>query len=200
MNILVASNNAGKIREMRALLRPSEVVSPADLDLQLDVEETGSTFAANAELKARAFAEATGLIALADDSGLAVDALDGAPGVLSARYGGPGLDDVDRYRLLLDNMQTFPSAAQRSARFCCAIAAVAPDGRICRAEGTCEGQIAHAASGDHGFGYDPIFFLPEHGCTMAELDASAKNEISHRGRAMAAIAPLLRDTFPELAS
>ena len=200
MKFLVASNNAGKVREMRALLQPSEVVSPADLDLQLDVEETGTTFAANAELKARAFCEATGLIALADDSGLVVDALDGAPGVFSARYGGPGLDDAGRYRLLLDHMQAFPAAAQRSARFCCTIVVVAPDGRSCRAEGTCEGHIARAASGDHGFGYDPIFFVPEHGCTMAELDARVKNEISHRARAMAALAPLLRQTFPELAS
>lgn len=200
MQLVVASNNAGKIREMRALLRPSEVVSPSDLGLQLEVEETGTTFAANAELKARAFAEATGLIALADDSGLAVDALNGAPGVFSARYGGPGLDDAGRYRLLLDHMQAFSSVEQRGARFCCTIVVVAPDGRICRAEGTCEGHIAHAASGDHGFGYDPVFFVPEHGCTMAELDARVKNNISHRARAMAAIAPLLRQTFPELAS
>lgn len=196
--LLVASNNGGKIRELRALLAGVEVVSPADLDLHLEVEETGSTFAANAALKAHAFASETGLIALADDSGLQVDALDGAPGVLSARYGGTGLDDAGRYRLLLEQMTAFPEQHQRRARFCCTIFAAAPDGRTCRAEGRCEGSIAHAASGEHGFGYDPIFFLPEHNCTMAELAAKKKNALSHRAQALKAIYPALQQTFPEL--
>ncbi len=196
--LLVASNNGGKIREIRALLDGVDVVSPDDLNLHLEVEETGSTFVANAALKARAFASETGLIALADDSGLQVDALDGAPGVFSARYGGAGLDDVGRYRLLLEHMNAFPDPHQRSARFCCTIFVAAPDGRTCQAEGTCEGRIAHAASGENGFGYDPIFFLPDHDCTMAELAAEQKNALSHRAKALKAVYPALQQTFPEL--
>ena len=172
---------------------------PDDLNLHLEVEETGSTFVANAALKARAFASETGLIALADDSGLQVDALDGAPGVLSARYGGTGLDDVGRYRLLLERMKDFPDPQQRSARFCCTLFIAAPDGRTCQSEGTCEGRIAHTPSGQHGFGYDPIFFLPEHDCTMAELAAQQKNALSHRAKALKAVYPALQQTFPELA-
>lgn len=196
--LLVASNNRGKIREIRALLNNVDVVSPEDLNLHLEVEETGSTFVANAALKARAFASETGLIALADDSGLQVDALDGAPGVLSARYGGTGLDDVGRYRLLLERMKDFPDPQQRSARFCCTLFVAATDGRTCQAEGTCEGRIAHAPSGQHGFGYDPIFFLPEHDCTMADLAAQQKNALSHRAKALKAVYPALQQTFPEL--
>ena len=197
--LLVASNNGGKIREIRALLNGVDVVCPDDLNLNLEVEETGSTFVANAALKAHAFASETGLIALADDSGLQVDALDGAPGVFSARYGGIGLDDVGRYRLLLKHMEAFPDPQQRSARFCCTLFVAAPDGRTCQAEGTCEGGIAHAPSGQHGFGYDPIFFLPEHDCTMAELAAQQKNALSHRAKALQAVYPALQQTFPELA-
>ena len=196
--LLVASNNGGKIREIRALLDGVDVVCPDDLNLHLEVEETGSTFVANAALKARAFASETGLIALADDSGLQVDALDGAPGVFSARYGGAELDDVGRYRLLLEHMNAFPNPHQRSARFCCTIFVAAPDGRTCQAEGKCEGRIAHAASGENGFGYDPIFFLPDHDCTMAELAAEQKNALSHRAKALKAVYPALQQTFPEL--
>ena len=200
MRLLVASNNAGKIREIRALLADTEVVSPADLDLHLDVEETGTTFAANAALKAHAFAQETGLVALADDSGLEVDALGGAPGVFSARYGDSSLDDVGRYRFLLKQMEPFPDGAQRTARFCCTMVAAAPDGRTCQSAGTCEGSIALAPSGDNGFGYDPIFVVAERNCTMAQLDAATKNAISHRAQALKAIYPLLRQTFPELMS
>ena len=196
--LLVASNNEGKIREIRALLNGVDVVCPDDLNLNLEVEETGSTFVANAALKAHAFASETGLIALADDSGLQVDALDGAPGVFSARYGGSDLDDVGRYRLLLEHMEAFPDPQQRSAHFCCTLFVAAPDGRTCQAEGTCEGRIAHAPSGQHGFGYDPIFFLPEHDCTMAELAAHQKNALSHRAKALEAVYPALQQTFPEL--
>lgn len=198
MKILAATNNAGKLREFRALFAESEVVSPTDLDLHLEVDETGTTFVANATLKAQAFAKATNLIALADDSGLEVDALGGAPGVFSARYGGPGLDDEGRLRLLLKEMEPFAADTERSARFRCAIVAVSADGRTCRAEGTCEGRIAHEAAGQNGFGYDPIFLLPERRCTMAELDADTKNNLSHRANALAAIHPLLIETFPEL--
>ena len=198
MALLLASNNAGKLREVRALLADLRVVSPADLDIDLEVEETGQTFAANAELKARAYAAASGYIALADDSGLEVDALGGTPGVRSARYGAPDLDDEGRYLHLLSELQSYPEPSQRIARFRCAISAISPDGRQCRAEGTCEGLIAQSPTGSNGFGYDPVFFVPDHNATMAQLDAATKNSFSHRGQALAAVIPLLKSTFPEL--
>ena len=198
MALLLASNNAGKLREVGALLADLRVVSPADLGIELDVEETGQTFAANAELKARAYAAASGYIALADDSGLEVDALGGTPGVRSARYGAPDLDDEGRYLHLLSELQSYPEPSQRIARFRCAISAISPDGRQCRAEGTCEGLIAQSPTGSNGFGYDPVFFVPDHNATMAQLDAATKNSFSHRGQALAAIIPLLKSTFPEL--
>ena len=198
MALLLASNNAGKLREVRALLADLRVVSPADLGIDLDVEETGQTFAANAELKARAYAAASGYIALADDSGLEIDALGGTPGVLSARYGAPDLDDEGRYLHLLSELQSYPEPSQRIARFRCAISAISPDGRQCRAEGTCEGLIAQSPTGSNGFGYDPVFFVPNHNATMAQLDAATKNSLSHRGQALAAVIPLLKSTFPEL--
>ena len=198
MALLLASNNAGKLCEVRALLADLRVVSPADLGIELDVEETGQTFAANAELKARAYAAASGYIALADDSGLEVDALGGTPGVRSARYGAPDLDDEGRYLHLLSELQSYPEPSQRIARFRCAISAISPDGRQCRAEGTCEGLIAQSPTGSNGFGYDPVFFVPNHNATMAQLDAATKNSLSHRGQALAAVIPLLKSTFPEL--
>lgn len=198
MALLLASNNGGKLREVRALLADLRVVSPADLGFELDVEETGQTFAANAELKARAYAAASGYIALADDSGLEVDALGGTPGVRSARYGAPDLDDEGRYLHLLSELQSYPEPSQRIARFRCAISAISPDGRQCRAEGTCEGLIAQSPTGSNGFGYDPVFFVPNHNATMAQLDAATKNSLSHRGQALAAVIPLLKSTFPEL--
>ena len=196
MPLLVATNNPGKLKEFRALLDPLDLVGPADLALQLEVEETGGSFEANAALKARAFAAAAGLVALADDSGLEVDALGGAPGVHSARYGGAGLDDGERCRLLLEQLDQ--AGGRRRARFRCCLAAAAPDGRSCRAEGVCPGSIAPAPAGTGGFGYDPIFFLPQYHKTMAEVPAALKNRISHRARALRAMAPLLRRTFPEL--
>ena len=198
MALLLASNNGGKLREVRALLADLRVVSPADLGFELDVEETGQTFAANAEIKARAYAAASGYIALADDSGLEVDALGGTPGVRSARYGAPDLDDEGRYLHLLSELQSYPEPSQRIARFRCAISAISPDGRQCRAEGTCEGLIAQSPTGSNGFGYDPVFFVPNHNATMAQLDAATKNSLSHRGQALAAVIPLLKSTFPEL--
>ena len=198
MALLLASNNGGKLREVRALLADLRVVSPADLGIELDVEETGQTFAANAEIKARAYAAASGYIALADDSGLEVDALGGTPGVRSARYGAPHLDDEGRYLQLLSELQSYPEPSQRIARFRCAISAISPDGRQCRAEGTCEGLIAQSPTGSNGFGYDPVFFMPNHNATMAQLDAATKNSLSHRGQALAAVIPLLKSTFPEL--
>lgn len=198
MPLLVATHNAGKLREFRQLLAPLELVSALELVPDLKVEETGQTFAANALLKARAFAQVSGLIALADDSGLEVDALGGAPGVLSARYGGPDLDDEGRCQLLLANLGAFPEPARRSARFHCCLVAWAPDGRHCQADGVCEGLIGPAPAGEDGFGYDPLFLVPQHQQTMAQLPPSLKNQLSHRGRALRALHPLLLQTFPEL--
>ena len=198
MPLLIATNNPGKLREFGDLLGDVDVVGPRDLGLDLDVVEDGRSFAENAALKARAFSAAAGLIALADDSGLDVDALNGAPGILSARFGGPDLDDGGRCRLLLRRLRGLPRH-RRGARFRCCIVAMAPDGRACRSEGRCEGYIAAAPAGREGFGYDPVFFLPSRGRTMAQVSPEVKNAISHRAAALRAIRPLLRQTFAELA-
>jgi len=198
MPLLVATNNPGKLREFRTLLEGIPIVGPADLNLELEVEEDGCTFAANATLKATAFARAANCITLADDSGLEVDVLDGAPGVYSARFGTPDLDDRGRYQLLLEQLRKYPEPSQRTARFRCCIVAAAPDGRTCRAQGACEGIIAPAPAGDDGFGYDPIFYLPDCDMTAAQISPELKNRLSHRGAALRAIRPLLLQTFPEL--
>lgn len=192
MRLLVATHNRGKAAEFAELLRelPVELVSLADLGLDLVVDETGSTFAENALLKARAFAEATGLVTMADDSGLEVDALGGAPGVYSARYGGAGASDGERSIRLLDALADV-CKPKRTARFRCVIALAWPDGRRALTEGTIEGEIAFSPRGAHGFGYDPVFYLPERCCTMAELPPETKNKISHRAVAARAMAALL---------
>jgi XTP/dITP diphosphohydrolase len=155
---------------------------PAQEGIDIEVEETGSTFAENARLKATAYARASGLLTLADDSGLEVDALSGEPGTRSARYAGQGASDEDRYRLLLSKLEGV-SWEGRTARFRCVIAVARPQGEVRIAEGTCEGVIAFEPKGEHGFGYDPVFYTPEHGQTMAELEPEVKNRISHRARA-----------------
>lgn len=191
--LLVASNNPGKLKEYADLLDrlPVTLTSPVQEGLSLVVEETGETFAQNATLKARAYAEASGLLTLADDSGLEVDALDGAPGVRSARYAGEGASDEDRYRLLLRNLAGVPQE-KRTARFRCVVAVATPQGKVHTAEGRCEGVIGFEPRGTHGFGYDPVFYLPDRGQTMAELPPTVKNRISHRGRAVQAALPVLR--------
>ncbi|NLE75590.1 MAG: XTP/dITP diphosphatase [Chloroflexi bacterium] len=196
-NLLIATNNQGKLREFRQLLHglPFTPVSPREIGLQVHVEEDGGSFAENALLKASAFAHASGLLALADDSGLEVDALGGEPGILSARYGGPGLSDADRCRLLLQKLRETPDG-ERQARFRCVIAVASPQGRRWTAEGACAGVIAHEPQGSGGFGYDPLFFLPTHGCTMAELPEEEKNRISHRAAAARGIRPVLQQ-LPE---
>ena len=183
MKLVLASKNQKKLRELREILSAQgvEVVSEADVGVDVDVEETGTTFEENALLKARAVCEACGLPAVADDSGLCVDALGGAPGVYSARYGGPGLDDVGRYQLLLENMR---GMLDRRCKFVSAICCCFPDGEVITARGECPGTLAYAPKGEDGFGYDPIFFLPERKKTFAELTAEEKNAISHRGRAL----------------
>lgn len=185
MRAVLASHNQKKIRELRAILSGLgvEVLSQADVGVSLEPEETGSTFAENAKIKAEAVMRATGLPAIADDSGLMVDALGGAPGVYSARYGGPGLDDTGRWQLLLRNME---GQTERTCRFVCAICCCFPDGTELTAYGECPGVVAHEAHGSGGFGYDPVFWLPQYGKTMAELTAEEKNAISHRGKALRA--------------
>jgi XTP/dITP diphosphohydrolase len=193
--LLIATNNMGKVREYEALLQdPSgvQITFPAQEGLALEVQETGETFAENAHLKALAYARASGLPTLADDSGLEVDALDGAPGVRSARYAGPGADDADRYRKLLAELAGVPPA-RRSARFRCVVALALPGGDVHTAEGTCEGEIGFTPRGEFGFGYDPVFVVAGRaGQTMAELAPEVKNQISHRARAVQAILPSLR--------
>jgi XTP/dITP diphosphohydrolase len=191
MEILIATQNPGKAREFRLLLAPlsAKLRFPYQLGLRIEVPEDGITYADNAAQKALAYARASDLLTLADDSGLEVDALDGAPGVHSARYA-PG-HDVDRVTTLLAHMRDVP-CEQRTARFRCAVVIATYTGELYRTEGVCEGLIALAPAGEGGFGYDPIFYLPDHGCTMAQLPQAQKNRISHRARAIEATMPTLR--------
>ena len=190
--LLVATDNAGKLREYRQLLSglPLAIVSPADKSLRLDVAEVGTSFADNATLKAVAHARASGLLTLADDSGLEVDALGGEPGVRSARYAGAGADDAARISFLLSKLRDVLWAA-RTARFRCVIALTQPEGHVFLAEGCCPGYIALAPEGRHGFGYDPVFYLPSVGKTMAQLAPAEKNRLSHRAAAARAARPTL---------
>lgn len=183
MKFVLASQNKHKLEEMQSILSAHgvEVALESDLGLRVDVEETGETFAENAMLKARAVMEASGLPAIADDSGVCVDALNGGPGVYSARYGGPELDDAGRYRLLLENMR---GAKTRTAHFTSSIACIFPNGDTIEAEGVCPGTIAFAPQGDGGFGYDPVFFLPELRKTYAQLTPEEKAAVSHSGKAL----------------
>jgi XTP/dITP diphosphohydrolase len=181
--LVIATKNAGKLREFRALLAGLPLEPMAALEMP-EVAETGTTFAENAELKARAAAEWSGQWALADDSGLEVDALDGGPGVYSNRFAGENTTEEERNRKLIELLQGVPPE-RRGARYRAVVAVAAPDGRLWLSEGVCEGRIVDEPRGSHGFGYDPHFFLPEYGCTMAELDPEEKNRISHRARALA---------------
>lgn len=192
MKLLVATHNSGKLREYVDLLAGLSLtlVSPDDLGIDLNVEESGATYLENAQLKATAYAHASGLLTLADDSGLEVDILDGAPGVHSARYASG--DDDDRVSALLRALDACgASHHERSARFRCFIVLADPDGREWFTEGECAGNIIDSPRGSEGFGYDPAFFIPDHGCTMAELPPEEKNRISHRARATHALQPIL---------
>ena len=182
MKLVLASQNQKKLKEMREILSQLgvEVCLQSEAGVNVDVEETGTTFEENSLLKARAVMEASGMPAIADDSGLCVDALGGAPGVYSARYGGEGLDDVGRYRLLLENMKGMP----RAAKFVSVITCCFPNGDVITTRGECPGTIAFAPMGEGGFGYDPIFFIPGLKKTFAQLTAEEKNAISHRGKAL----------------
>lgn len=186
MKVVLASKNPHKLREISAIVEPLDiqVVLQSELGVDLDVEETGTTFEENSFLKADAVMKATGLPALADDSGIAVDALNGAPGIYSARYGDdPSLDDWGRLCLLLKNMEQVPEG-QRQGKFVSVITMVYPDGRVIQARGEAHGEILREAHGTGGFGYDPIFYFPPLGKTFAELTAEEKNKVSHRANAL----------------
>ncbi len=182
--LLLATNNAGKVAELRRLLDGCgwQIVTPAEAGLNLAVEESGQTYAENATIKAVAYARAGGLVTLADDSGLEVDALDSRPGIHSARYAGPDRTDAQRVEALLEELRDVPDEG-RGARFRAVIAIATPGERVDLVEGTVEGRIARAPRGENGFGYDPVFLLPERGLTTAELPPDEKDAVSHRGAA-----------------
>ncbi len=185
MTLIAATGNRGKLVEIREILGPhfDRILSQKEAGLFLDVEEDADTFAGNAMKKARAFCEATGMPAVADDSGLCVDALNGEPGVYSARYMGEGHTDAERSAFVLEKMKDVPED-RRSARFMCAAVIAFPDGTSVTAVGSCEGRIGYEPEGENGFGYDPIFIPEGETRTFAQMTDEEKNAISHRGRAM----------------
>ncbi len=193
IDLVLATKNPGKVEELKALLADMDVnvLSLRDFAVMPEIEETGNTFAENAEIKATTVARITGKLTLADDSGLEVDALGGQPGVLSSRFGGPGASDRDKYLRILELLDGVPDE-KRTARFRAAVAIATPQGETVIVEGTCEGRIADKPSGEGGFGYDPIFYIPEVGLTMAEVPSDVKNRISHRAKAMQSATRILR--------
>lgn len=198
IKLLLASSNLGKLREIQALLDDLDVIlqTPEQLDLTIDVDEDGVTYAENAALKASAFAQASGLLTLADDSGLEVDVLGGLPGIHSARFSQlPHATDADRRNYLLDRLRGSPRPW--SAQFHCTVALTNPGGDIYFANGECHGEIIPEERGRGGFGYDPIFLLSDLGRTMAELDMDEKNHLSHRARAVKASLPILTKLIRE---
>lgn len=197
MRLVLASTNPGKRREIEALLAPLGigVATAAELGFTEEIAETGDTFQENARLKACAVARALGLPALADDSGLAVQALGGAPGVYSARYAGGGGDAANNAKLLAEMAGTPPE--RRGAAFICVMVCCRPDGRILQTQGRLEGRIALAADGQGGFGYDPVFELPQRGLTVARLSTEEKNAVSHRGQALRAMVAQIEEFLRE---
>ncbi|GAC1388940.1 MAG: RdgB/HAM1 family non-canonical purine NTP pyrophosphatase [Ktedonobacteraceae bacterium] len=193
-SLLLATTNPHKIEEYRAIFAdlPFQLLSLSDIHLDMDVEETGTTFRQNAKLKALAYAHASGILSLADDSGIEIDALGGEPGVYSARFLGPDVSYEERFRVILERLHGLP-ITQRTARFHCVITIAEPSGYHRSVEGVIEGIIADAPRGEHGFGYDPIFLVPELGKTTAELPPEEKHRISHRGRAALLACTLLEE-------
>ena len=186
MKVVLASRNPHKLVEISRITQKfgMELVLQSELGVDIDVEETGTSFEENSYLKARAVMEATGLPALADDSGIAVDALNGEPGIYSARYGfDESLDDWGRLQLLLKNTENVPDG-QRQAQFVCVITLVTPDGKVIQARGEVHGELLRAPAGEGGFGYDPIFYYPPFGKSLAEVSAEEKNQVSHRANAL----------------
>jgi len=198
VRLLIATENQGKKREYQQLLAslPWVLCTPRDLALTLAIDENGDSYAQNARIKALRYMQASQLPALADDSGLEVDALGGAPGFHSARYASGTANDADRYHLLLQNLAALPWE-KRTARFRCVLVLAVTGGQVYTTEGTCEGIIAFEPAGNHGFGYDPIFYLAEQGQTMAQLPAEVKNRISHRARAVQQMIPILSHILAE---
>ena len=192
--LLLATTNEHKVGEFRTIFRdlPLTLLSLRDVQIDMDVEETGTTFAENAILKAQTYAKVANMLALADDSGIEIDALGGAPGVYSARFAGREATYEERFRIIFERLQDVP-ASERTARFRCAIALAEPSGYVRVVEGAVEGVIAESARGENGFGYDPIFLVPEFGKTTAEMAPAEKNRISHRGRAAEAARQLLEN-------
>ena len=193
MKVILASKNAHKLEELSVILGQLgfEIALESEYGLDIEVEETGTTFEENSLLKAEAVMKASGLPVLADDSGLMVDALHGAPGVYSARYGHKN-SDAERVEYLLENMKNVPDE-KRTAKFVCVITCLWPDGRKIAARGECPGRILHEVHGSNGFGYDPVFYVPEKGKTFAELAGDEKNALSHRGLALAEFARRYRE-------
>lgn len=196
--IIFATGNEGKMREIRLILADlgMEVISMNEAGVMIDITEDGTTFAENAQIKAEAVWSVTKEIVLADDSGLVIDYLNGEPGIYSARYMGEDTPYSLKNRAIIERLKE-ASDCERSARFICSIAAVLPDGRILHTEASMEGQIAYEPSGDGGFGYDPILYLPEYGRTSAELNMEQKNKISHRGKALEAMKLKLKEVLQE---
>ena len=194
--IIFATGNEGKMKEVRMILEDLglPVLSLKDAGITADVEENGTTFEENAQIKAKAIMEMTGALVLADDSGLEVDALDKEPGIYSARYMGHDTSYHIKNQTIIDRLEG-KVGEERSARFVCAIAAAFPDGRVLITRGTMEGQIGYEEKGENGFGYDPIFYLPEYQCYSAELSLEEKNKLSHRGKALRLMKERLHESF-----
>lgn len=192
--IVFATGNEGKMKEIREIMADMDctILSMKEAGIDLDIVEDGTTFEENAVIKAQAVAQACGKIVLADDSGLEIDYLDGAPGIYSARYMGEDTPYTEKNAALIRQLDGVEDA-QRSARFVCVIAAATPDGEVLTADGVIDGRIAYEASGDHGFGYDPIFYVPEFGKTTAEMSDQEKNAVSHRGKALQKMKALLQE-------
>ena len=193
MRIIFATGNAGKMREIREIMADMdmEICSMKEAGISLNIEENGTTFEENAQIKAKAICELTGEIVLADDSGLEIDYLNKEPGIYSARYMGEDTSYHIKNAKLIERLEGVPDE-KRTARFVCAIAAAFPDGSVKTVRAAMEGRIGYKESGENGFGYDPIFYLPEYGCTSAEISMEEKNKISHRGKALRAIKDELR--------
>lgn len=190
--LLVATGNRGKLREIREILTDTEVLGLSDAGIECDVEETGTTFAENAYIKAYEISKLSGLPVLADDSGLEVDALGGRPGVYSARFAGEHATDDDNVKKLLEELKEVPES-KRTARFACAMCLIFPDGRKVTSFGvSCPGIILNSKRGENGFGYDPVFFAPEFGKTFSEMTMEEKNTVSHRKAALIALSEKLK--------
>lgn len=197
--IIFATGNENKMKEIRMILKDLglEILSMKEAGADVEIIEDGMSFEENAEIKARAVARVlTNDIVLADDSGLEIDYLDKAPGIYSARFAGEDTSYDIKNRIFLDRLEGVPDE-ERTARFVCAVAAVFPDGTVSVVRKTIEGRIAEEAAGDNGFGYDPIFYVPEYGCTTAEMKPEQKNELSHRGKALRAMREILKEKIGE---